>query len=152
MFEFDVQKKRKAVIVLQLAPMIDIFVLVIVFLLKGTVLTETVISNPELVDIAKSESREVTELAPEVYITHNNVEFRMINEKIPLSEIMNEELDLDNPLINKFKKYMSQSQEVDGNTLMHVNIVADYKTSYKAIYHVIRLLRVSGFKAMLFYC
>ncbi len=150
MFDLEAQKKRQAVIRLQLAPMIDIFVLVIVFLLKGTVLTETVISSPELVDVAKSESREVTELAPEVYITEKDVEFRMIEERIPISEILKDELDLRNPLIAKFKKYMDESQAIDGNTLMHVNIVADYKTSYKAIFHVIRLLRVSGFKAMLF--
>ena len=151
MFDLESQKKRRSVITLQLAPMIDIFVLVIVFLLKGTVLSETVISSPEIVDIAKSESREVTELAPEVYITEKDVDFRMIQEKVPLAEILNEEIDMADPKIAKFKAYIAQSQQsVDGNALVHVNIVADYKTSYKAIYHVIRLLRIAGFKAMLF--
>lgn len=150
MFDLEASKKRKGVIYLQLAPMIDIFVLVIVFLLKGTVLTETAVTSPELVEVAKSESREVTELAPEVYITEKDVEFRMIQEKIPLAEILKDELDMSDPKIAKFKGYIEGSRTVDGNTLMHVNIVADYRTSYKAIFHVVRLLRVAGFKAMLF--
>jgi biopolymer transport protein ExbD len=150
MFDLEASQKRKSVILLQLAPMIDIFVLVIVFLLKGTVLTETAVSSPELVEVAKSESREVTELAPEVYITESDVEFRMIQERVPLAEILKEELDLRDPRIAKFKEYLAGALAADGNTHLHVNIVADYRTSYKAIFHVVRLLRVAGFKAMLF--
>ncbi|MBK7961142.1 MAG: biopolymer transporter ExbD [Bdellovibrionales bacterium] len=152
MFDLDATKGRESVIRLQLAPMIDIFVLVIVFLLKGTVMTETVISNPELVDVAKSESREVTELAPEVYITETEVHFRMIEEVIPLARVGREELDLADPLIEKFKNYLAQSKGLSetGNALMHVNVVADYRTPYKTLFHVVRLLRAAGFKAMLF--
>ena len=150
MFDLETTKKRKSVIVLQLAPMIDIFVLVIVFLLKGTVLTETVISSPTLVDAPKSESHEVTELAPEVYITETDVEFRMIQEKIPISEILKDEVNMADPKLAKFRAYIAQAAATEGNTLTQVNIVADYKTSYKAIFHVVRLLRIAGFKAMLF--
>jgi biopolymer transport protein ExbD len=152
MFDLDATPKREAVIRLQLAPMIDIFVLVIVFLLKGTVLSETVISTPELVEVARSESREVTELAPEVYITEADVHFRMIGETVPLARVAAEELDPADPLIEKFRNYLSQSKTLSesGNSLIHVNVVADYRTEYKTLFHVVRLLRAAGFKAMLF--
>lgn len=150
MFDLDASPKRKQVIRLQLAPMIDIFVLVIVFLIKGTVLSETVISTPELVETAISQSREATELAPEVYITETEIDFRMINEKVPLSRLASEELDLADPLIAKFKAYLAQLPTQSGNSLMHVNVVADYRTNYRMIFHVVRLLRAAGFKAMLF--
>lgn len=150
MFELETSKKRKSVIILQLAPMIDIFVLVIVFLLKGTVLTESVVSTPELVEVAKSESREVTEIAPEVYITQTEIDFRMLGEKVPISRVMDDEVNLNDPLIEKCRQYLALSKSSVGNTLMHINLVADYRTNYKTLFHVVRLLRVAGFKAMLF--
>lgn len=150
MFEFDVQKRRKSVIVLQLAPMIDIFVLVIVFLLKGTVMGETVISNPEAVTLAKSQSRETTEIAPEVYITESHVDFRMIEEIVSVETLSQEGYQISAAMLAKFKKVIAQTPAADSGALIHVNIVADYRVNYKTIYNVVRVLRLAGFKAMLF--
>lgn len=150
MFDFEGSKKRKSVIVLQLAPMIDIFVLVIVFLLKGTVMSETVISTPDIVEFAKSESRETTEIAPEVYISQTEVDFRMIEHRMSIYEILRDELDPKDPVFDKFREFNASNPEMSGNTLMHINVVADYRTNYKTLYHVVRLLRQAGFKAMLF--
>lgn len=150
MFDFDGRKKKASVIALQLAPMIDIFTLVIVFLLKGTVLSETVISNPESVQLAKSDSQETTELAAEVYIKPDHVEFKMINENVPLQVFQNEVLDLNDQMLIKLKKFIDDNGKIAGNTLKQVNVVADYKTNYKTIFHVVRMLRLAGFQAMLF--
>ena len=47
MLDFEGDKKRKNVIILQLAPMIDVFVLIIVFLIKGTIMEESAVLKPE---------------------------------------------------------------------------------------------------------
>lgn len=148
MYEFEGSKKRKKVLVLQLAPMIDIFVLVIVFLLKGTVMSETAVTAPESVKLAKSESRESTEVAPEVYISETHIEFKMINFKMSMKEILNDNLDPKDLIFSKLADFHLRNGKELG--LRHINLVVDYRVTYKAIYHVVRILRAAGFKSMLF--
>lgn len=148
MYNFDGEKKKSKVIGLQLAPMIDIFVLIIVFLLKGTILESTAIEKPEGLHLAKSVSREESEVAPEVVISPTKVSFRMVNEERPASVFEKEDFDVRDPLIQAFKDYIEKNKKIEG--AQNINVISDQAMSYKVVYNVVRLLRISGFQSMLF--
>lgn len=148
MYNFEGNKKRAKVIGLQLAPMIDIFVLIIVFLLKGTILDATAIEKPEDVNLAKSISRETNEVAPQVIIAKKTVTFKMVEEERPTARFNSDELDARDPIIKKFKDYIEANKDIEGAT--HINVISDQENSYKVVYNVVRLLKLSGFQSMLF--
>lgn len=148
MLDFEGEKKRKKVITLQLAPMIDVFVLIIVFLIKGTILEETAISKPEGVNLAQSISKEQSEAAPQVIISNEKVEFRMINEVRPLSEFREDDFNPRDPVFAAFKKYIEENKSVESSN--HINVISDRSTPYKTVYNVVKILRISGFQSLLF--
>ena len=148
MLDFEGEKKRKKVITLQLAPMIDVFVLIIVFLIKGTILEETAISKPEGVNLAQSISKEQSEAAPQVIISNEKVEFKMINEVRPLSEFKEDDFNPRDPVFAAFKKYIEENKTVESSN--HINVISDRSTPYKTVYNVVKILRISGFQSLLF--
>jgi biopolymer transport protein ExbD len=148
MLDFEQEKKRKNVITLQLAPMIDVFVLIIVFLLKGTILEETAITKPAGVNLAQSMSKERSEAAPQVIISENKVEFRMINETRPLAQFNDDNFNPQDPVFQAFKKYISDNRDVESSN--HINVISDRAMPYRIVYNVVKVLRVSGFQSMLF--
>ena len=148
MLDFEGDKKRKKVLILQLAPMIDVFVLIIVFLIKGTILEETAISKPEGVNLAQSMSKEQSEAAPQVIISNEKVEFKMINEVRPLSEFKEDDFNPRDPMFAAFKKYIEENKTVESSN--HINVISDRSTPYKTVYNVVKILRISGFQSLLF--
>ena len=148
MLDFEGDKKRKKVLILQLAPMIDVFVLIIVFLIKGTILEETAISKPEGVNLAQSQSKEQSEAAPQVIISNEKVEFKMINEVRPLSEFKEDDFNPRDPMFAAFKKYIEENKTVESSN--HINVISDRATPYKTVYNVVKILRISGFQSLLF--
>lgn len=148
MLDFEREKKRKNVIILQLAPMIDVFVLIIVFLIKGTILEETAISKPEGVNLAQSISKERSEASPQVVISQGNVEFKMINAMRPISDFQEDNFNPRDPIFQEFKKFIKENKEIENTN--HINVISDRSTSYKIVYNVVKILRISGFQSMLF--
>ena len=148
MYQFEGDKKRKGIIHLQLAPMIDIFVLIIVFLLKGTILEESAIVLPEKVNLAKSMSRETSQVAPQVIITKDKVQFKMVEKERPLAEFNTDGVDPRDALYAELKNFLEENKDVEGADL--INVIGDSSTSYKQIYNVVKTLRIAGFQSMLF--
>jgi biopolymer transport protein ExbD len=148
MYQFESEKKRKMVMQLQLAPMIDVFVLIIVFLLKGTILEESAILLPPGVELAQSQSKEASQVAPQVVISRDTVSFKMIEKSRSIEEFSKDEISSMEPLIRDFKSFLLANKNVEGSDL--VNIIGDSSTNYKVIYNVVKLLRTSGFQSMLF--
>ncbi len=147
MYNFEGSKKREKVIRLQLAPLIDVFVLIIVFLLKGTIMEVTAIEKPPDVNLAQSVSREQSEVAPQVIISANNVTFKMVNQDRPTRNFAGDELNVRDSIIQDFKKYIAENKSVEG--ALNINVISDQSISYKIVYNVVSLLRVSGFQYML---
>jgi biopolymer transport protein ExbD len=148
MLDFEGEKKRKNVITLQLAPMIDVFVLIIVFLIKGTILEETAIQKPEGVNMAQSISKEQSEAAPEVIISNEKVNFKMINEVRSTAEFKEDDFNPRDPVFRAFKKYIEEHKTVESSN--HINVISDRAVSYKTVYNVVKVLRISGFQSLLF--
>jgi biopolymer transport protein ExbD len=148
MYQFEGNIKRKGIVQLQLAPMIDIFVLIIVFLLKGTILQESSIVLPEDLKLAQSISRESSQVAPEVIITKNRVQFKMVDKNLPLSDFSIDGVDPRSSIYAEFKKFLEENRDVEG--VDHVNVISDSSISYKEIFNVVKTLRIAGFQSMLF--
>ena len=148
MLDFEGEKKRSNVIILQLAPMIDIFVLIIVFLIRGTVLEETAVQKPEGVNLAQSISKERSEASPQVIISSDKVEFKMIEQVRPLKESKEDDVNPRDPIFHAFKKFQDENKDVENST--HINVISDRGTTYKVLYNVVKILRISGFQSMLF--
>ncbi len=148
MLDFEGDKKRKSVLILQLAPMIDVFVLIIVFLIKGTIMEESAISKPVGLNLAQSISKETGEAAPQVIITPEKVEFKMINEVRPISEFKEDDFNPQDPVFESFRKFIAENKKVESSD--HINVISDRSMPYKTVYNVVKVLRISGFQSMLF--
>lgn len=148
MLDFESNKKRSNVLILQLAPMIDVFVLIIVFLIKGTILEESAVLKPKGLELAQSLSKESSIAAPQVIITQDNVQFKMIEETRPIAEFKEDDFNPRDPMFQAFKKYIVENKDVESSN--HINVISDRGTSYKIIYNVVKILRISGFQSMLF--
>jgi biopolymer transport protein ExbD len=148
MLDFEGDKKRKKVITLQLAPMIDVFVLIIVFLIKGTILEETAITKPSGVNLAQSISKENSESSPQVIIAGDRVEFKMIDQTRPVAQFTEDDFDPRDPIFHALKQFQEENKSVESAN--HINVISDRATSYKVVYNVVKVLRLSGFQSMLF--
>ena len=148
MLDFEGEKKRKNVITLQLAPMIDVFVLIIVFLIRGTIMEETAIEKPEGLNLAQSISKEHSEASPQVIISQNKVEFRMVDEVRNINQFKEDDFDPRDPIFQSFKKFQEENKTVESAN--HINVISDRTVSYKIVYNVVKVLRISGFQSMLF--
>ena len=149
MFELEeVATRRRRPIMLQLATMIDVFVLIIVFLIKGTVLSNVSITLPSEMKAAKSVSREGLEAAPQVVLFNNEVEIGFLKQKYSLDEFTESRPGFVKDLKAQVDAYISQAAEK--NSLVNVNFVTDANTSYSQIYDVVKVLRKAGFQSILF--
>ncbi len=148
MLDFEGDKKRSNVIILQLAPMIDVFVLIIVFLIKGTIMEESAVLKPEGLNLALSMSKETSLVAPQVIITNDKVQFKMIDTERPIAEFTEDNFNPRDPVFKAFKKYIEETKDVENAN--HINVISDRSMPYKTVYHVVKVLRISGFQSMLF--
>ncbi len=148
MLDFEGEKKRSKVLILQLAPMIDVFVLIIVFLIKGTIMEETAVTKPEGLNLAQSVSREQSENSPQVIISNDKVEFKLVDQVRPIAEFKEDDFNPRDPIFKAFKKFQEENKNLENAN--HINVISDRSTSYKVLYNVVKILRLSGFQSMLF--
>lgn len=152
------KKKKRAMAGLQLAPLIDIFVLIIIFLIKGTVMSNASITPPADLSPAKSKSPEGLEPAGQVYISQKEVLFSMINEKISLAEL-NKQIENNTPaamtgtaaqITQKLKAYIQGLPDHEKKSGILVNFLADARTEYKTVFEIAKYCREIGFQNILF--
>lgn len=145
------RSKKKRVAQLQLAPMIDIFTLIIVFLLKGAVFSETSITLPADMNPAVSSSVESSEFAPQIFISLDKFQFEMPEEKLDIekNKFMKNE-DYRNQIMSKLKKNYEKIPNQSKLALSNLNVVADAKVTYDFVFEVIKIFREAGYNSMLF--
>ncbi len=152
------KKKKKTLVGLQLAPLIDIFVLIIIFLIKGTVMSNASITPPADLTPALSKSPEGMEPAGQVYISQSEVYFSMINERIPLPEFMQQIQENTNEkfsghsaeLTKKLKAYIQNVPTTDKKSGILMNFLADTGTEYRTVFEIAKFCREIGFQNILF--
>lgn len=144
------ETKRRHVSQLQLASMIDIFTLIIVFLMKGTVLGGVSVTFPASFLAPQSSSTEALEAAPQVVIFDEDVELTMIAQKVPMKLFFGSDENRAAGIVAKLQKYLKELPPTDKLVLSQVNVLADAKAPYENVFAVIKMLRQAGYTSMLF--
>ncbi len=148
-FEFS-EVKRKRPVALQLTTMIDVFTLIIIFLMMSTVLGGVAIVIPKDMKTAKSVSKESMETAPQVVITNDKVLIPTLKTEYPLSFFFNQNPNELAQLKALVGAYIKNAANESKNSVVNINVVADASTPYKTVFNVVKVLRMSGFQSILF--
>ena len=137
---------------LQLTAMIDIFSMIIIFLIKGTMFGVSDIAVPEGVRLPQSFSKESVESAPQVMIAQKQVRFSFREGAIPIEAFANDrgEDPRMGSLRQELKTYVNQLSGVARSSGALLNVIADRETPYRDVFNTVRVMRQSGFEAMLF--
>jgi len=148
--DFLPKKPKKGPVELQLTAMIDVFSMIVIFLVLGGVFGATDIVIPGDMKIPKSQSKEGIEAGPRVAILKNEVQFSMAKSPIPLKEFFGagavEALERLKPEFEEYRKRQNASK----STVLPLNLLADQTTPYQDVYHVVAAFRKMGFNSILF--
>lgn len=146
----SIENTRRYPLALQLAPMIDIFVLIIVFLLKSTIVADVSIVFPREMHPPLSKSKEGLETFPEVVVTETEVVVGMIEETISLSEIDRLSDERMAGLKSKVEQYVKSKDEKIRSQATHINLITYRGNNYKNIFSAVKFLRKIGFQSVAF--
>ena len=156
---FPVRKKRIPA-VMQLAPLIDIFVLIIIFLIKGTALNGANINPPFELKPAKTMSSESVAPSEQVYISNEKIFFSQLAQQVSADELIEYLRDPQGQkgevlrTVEQKIRTLTAAQDSSDNKMQDqnklVSIVADAGTKYRLVYELSRFCRQAGFQNILF--
>ncbi|MBL7556851.1 MAG: biopolymer transporter ExbD [Bdellovibrionaceae bacterium] len=141
---------RKYPLTLQLAPMIDIFFLIIVFLLKATIVADVSIVFPREMHPPMSRSKETLETFPEVVVTETEIIVGIIHENLNLAEVEKLSEERVNEIKSKVEQYVKSKDEKVRSQATHVNLITYRGNNYKNIFASVKFLRKIGFQSVAF--
>ncbi|MFZ9594973.1 MAG: ExbD/TolR family protein [Bdellovibrionia bacterium] len=145
------KKNPKKPIELQLTALIDVFSMIVIFLVLGGAMGAADLEVPSGMQLPKSFSREQTQSAPRVVVDHESVRFSLMNEVIPLSEFR--QPGALEPIISRIHQaalsYL-KSQEKAKISVYALNFLADSNTPYQDVFDVVLAFRKAGFTSILF--
>ncbi|MBU6154165.1 MAG: biopolymer transporter ExbD [Bdellovibrionales bacterium] len=148
--EFLPKKTKKGPVELQLTAMIDVFSMIVIFLILGGVFGATDIVIPGDMKIPKSQSKEGIEAGPRVAILKDQVLFSMTAAPIPLEDFRASVRDKTIARLRpEFEEY-SKRQKESKATVFPLNLLADQNTPYQDVYDVVAAFRSMGFNSILF--
>jgi biopolymer transport protein ExbD len=148
--EFLPKKNKKGPVELQLTAMIDVFSMIVIFLILGGVFGATDIVIPGNMKIPKSRSKEGIEAGPRVAIVNDQVLFSMSKSPIPLQSLKGDELESTLARLKpEFDEYVKHQKEAKA-TVLPLNLLADVNTPYRDVYDVVAAFRKMGFNSILF--
>jgi len=134
----------------QLAAMIDVFSILIIFLIAGTVMGTTSIALPEGLQPPKSRSNETPTTAPQLTVYDDQVTLGFVDKRFPLQAFLVEnsnEAEIER-FRSEVKKFLIEN---DGRPEAEaINFVTDRATPYRSIFEVVKRVREAGFKSILF--
>lgn len=144
------RRKKKKNFNLPLTPLIDIFSILVIFLITGTYFAPASIEMPDDLDLPNSKSTESLEVATQVVISRSRVSIPDLKYSLPLKSFQS----LEGSKISDFQAQISglvekipASQRQNGVT---VNLVADKSLPYSLVYNVIQAARVKNVDNVLF--
>lgn len=157
---FEYQKPRRELLELQLTALIDICVIIVLFLVLGTVIGAADMPVPNGLQVPRSFGKETTESAPKVILFNKNVQVVGLTnslddkyQKIPFSEFSKarfQDSAVVSSLKTDLKSYIDQLPVSQKNGGVLLNVIADQTTPYSEVFDVIRSFREAGFETLLF--
>ena len=145
------KKPKKGPVELQLTALIDVFSMIVIFLILGGVMGATDIVVPDSMKVPKSKSKEGIESAPGITIEANQVKFSLSPEPIPLQSFASEggRERLIHDLGEMAGTYLKKQKEAK-SPVTAINVIADQNTPYRNLFDVILVFRKLGFTSVLF--
>jgi biopolymer transport protein ExbD len=153
MMDLGMKKHRREGLELQLTAMIDIFTLIVIFLIKATVFATSDMVLPDQMKLPKSMSKEQVESAPQVLIGKEDVQVSIVNGAIPLRDFKvarDEEASSVKTLRDALKAYVDKIPAETKAVGVLLNVMADKESPYADVFDVVRVFRESGFETLLF--
>jgi len=153
-FSLTPKRKERRVLDLQLTAMIDIFSLIVIFLIKGTVFGVSDLSVDPTLKLPESRSKESLDTAPTAQIVGDRVVFSgsqspALAQGVPIAEITGGgpgKAGLQSEIQNYLGKIPA---EVSGSGTL-LSLIADRGTRYSQVFQVVQFFRESGFDSVLF--
>jgi biopolymer transport protein ExbD len=145
------KKPKKGPVELQLTALIDVFSMIVIFLILGGVMGAPDMVIPNDMKVPKSKSKEGIESAPRVTIERDQITFSLGDTPIPLSRFR--ESGNRERLIAELQTKVSelQKKQQEAKAAVHpLNVVADQETPYQDIFDVVLVFRKIGFDSILF--
>ena len=145
----------------QLAAMVDVFSLLIVFLVMGTVFNAASVVVPEGLKLPLSISRDPIDVTHQVIIQDNLIDFLFLKKKVDPSLLFSspnspERESMKSELTN-FVSQLPKAQAVAETSVpgasvppLVLNLVADQSVKYKLVFDVVKMCREAGFQSVLF--
>ena len=149
--DFLQKKEKKEPLELQLTAMIDVFSMIVIFLIFGTVFGAADMVIPPGIEIPKSISKEGIESAPRVAILKNEVTISLLNEPMPLSLFRSAagKDTIKAKLKNVLAPYVDKKKD-SKSSVIPLNFLADQDSPYAEVFDVIVVFRELGFNSILF--
>jgi biopolymer transport protein ExbD len=147
---FGGQRHRRNPLELQLTAMIDIFSMIVIFLIFGTVFGASEISIPSNILIPKSHSKEGVESAPRIVIQKKTVDVGMASPLVAIESFRSPESSEMMSLKSKIKTRLLSDKKKSKDQQKMLNIIADRETPYQDVFDVVRVFREAGFNTLLF--
>lgn len=152
------KRKHRHVLDLQLTAMIDIFSLIVIFLIKGTVFGVSDLPMDPTIKLPESRSKESLETAPQVQIIGDRVFFSgdstaSRSSGVDVNDLARAGTTPEGPrerLGAEIKDFISRlTPEARGSGVL-LSVIADRTTPYSKVFQVVRFFRESGFDSILF--
>lgn len=139
---------RKRPLELQLTAMIDIFSMIVIFLILGSVFGASTIAIPEGMILPKSNSKETLDPAPDVTVTKDSVTSSFAAEPISIADFS--DADKASEIRAHAARYLQNLPEAQKKKIKLLSIIADRELPYAKLFAVIRVYREAGFDTLMF--
>lgn len=153
MIELTVKGHRREPMELQLTAMIDIFSMIVIFLIFGTVFGAAEIVIPPGLAVPRSVSKESVESAPRLVIEKDSVSVSALERKFPLRSFRAGDPGHD-ALARRIKADLKDviaalPSSAKGSGVL-LNVIADENAPYQDVFDVVKVFREAGFETLLF--
>jgi biopolymer transport protein ExbD len=144
---------RRLPIDLQLTPLVDVFSMLVIFMILGSVMGGADMTFSDTFTPPKSFSRELSETAPTLVVSKNGVEAGFAKVDAKLSDFMGDDTRSNNTR-HLFQTQLSTwrdglPQEVK-DLGAPINIAAHEHLSYRELFEVLKVVRAAGFETLMF--
>ncbi len=140
---FEKPERNHAIPTLQLAPVIDVFIIIILFFIMGSFTSGVSIEIPSGLKLPWSLLEERSEFGPEVQIYKNEVHFKFIKSSNLVSEIGSTSMTwFENQM--KIREFVAGMSSTKGPK--SVNLVISEEVPYSVVYDLSQHLRAAGFE------
>lgn len=167
MSELYSKRPEKEGMELQLTAMIDIFSMIVIFLILGSVFGASEMVIPSGMTIPQSVSHESADTAPRLVISADGVNLSVVEGTYPLdgfrgasagdeagggAAVANAALrqQLRQQLKQQIDQYIARIPEADRAKKLLLNVIADQNAPYRDVFDVVKYFREAGFGTLLF--